>query len=209
MAYCNCTPVTHQRPRTVSCAPTKNGPVCGGLARVFHVRRQTIARWIVAKVRRLPPLRRTLAPAQANDVLELDEMWTFVGTKARKCWLWTVMCRRTRQILAFAMGDHTAETCKRLWARVPDAYRRCHSYSDFWQAYQALPHATHQCVGKETGQTTHMERWYNTLRQWVGRVVHKTLSFSKSEAFHNMVLKWFIAEYNLEHIGPAGPSLTL
>jgi IS1 family transposase/transposase-like protein len=180
-----------------------------GLERIFKVGRQTISAWIMAYVHRLPPLRATLAPAQADDVLELDEMWSFVGCKAEKRWLWTVMCRRTRQIIAFVIGDHTQETCKRLWTRIPEAYRRCHSYSDFWKAYQALPQETHQCVGKETGQTAHMERWYNTLRQRVGRVVRKTLSFSKSEAFHNMVLKWFIAEYNLEHVGATGPSLTI
>ncbi len=42
-----------------------------------------------------------------------------------------------------------------------------------------------------------MERWYNTLRQRLARFVRKTLSFSKSDAFHHMVTKWFIAEYNL------------
>jgi hypothetical protein len=28
--------------------------------------------------------------------------------------------------------------------------------------------------------------------------VRKTLSFSKSDVYHNIVTKWFIAEYNLE-----------
>jgi IS1 family transposase/transposase-like protein len=179
-----------------------------GLERIFHVCRQTIAVWIMEKVHSLPTLRATLTAARVNDVLELDEMWTFVGQKAQKRWLWTALCRRTRQVVAFAIGDHSKDTCKRLWARIPESYRRCRSFSDFWRAYQALPQTTHQCVGKETGQTAHMERWYNTLRQRVGRVVRKTLSFSKSEAFHHMVLKWFIAEHNLDHAGTTGPSLT-
>jgi IS1 family transposase len=41
-----------------------------------------------------------------------------------------------------------------------------------------------------------MERWYNTLRQRLARFVRKTLSF-QSDAYHHMVTKWFIAEYNL------------
>ncbi|MFN2286217.1 MAG: IS1 family transposase [Anaerolineae bacterium] len=179
-----------------------------GLERIFHVCRRTIAIWIVDKVQHLPTLRETLTPAQVDDILELDEMWSFVGCKAHRQWLWTALCRRTRQIVAFVIGDHSKETCKRLWARIPDAYRRCHSFSDFWKAYQVLPQTTHQCVGKETGQTAHMERWYGTLRQRLGRVVRKTLSFSKKEAFHHMVIKWFIAEHNLAHCGPLGPSLT-
>ncbi len=179
-----------------------------GLARIFRVWRQTIATWIREKVHSLPPLRDPLAPPQADDQLEVDEMWTFVGSKKHKIWLWTVLCRRTRHIIAFTLGDRRKKTCKKLGARIPGAYRRCQSGSDFWSAYQALNLSSPHCVGKETGQTAHVERWYNTLRQRVGRVVRKTLSFSKSRAFHSMVIKWFIAEYNLDHVGATGPALT-
>ncbi len=136
-----------------------------GLERVFGVTRHTVAKWLVAFIRGLPALRSTLQSARSDDVLEVDEAWSFVGKKGNQRWLWTVMCRRTRQIIAYVIGDHSDETCKRLWKRVPDTYRRCHSYSDFWGAYQCiLPSGTHQCVGKETGETAHMKRWYNTLR---------------------------------------------
>ncbi|CAD7851862.1 MAG: hypothetical protein, partial [Olavius algarvensis Gamma 1 endosymbiont] len=37
----------------------------------------------------------------------------------------------------------------------------------------------HRPVGKETGETNHVERWNNTLRQHLSRFVCKTLSFSK------------------------------
>ena len=97
------------------------------------------------------------------------------------------------------IGDRSAETCKRLWNRLPEGYRALHTYSDFWQAYQKVfPKETHRSVGKETGETAHMERWYNTLRQRLARFVRKTLSFSKSDVYHHIVLKWFITEYNLE-----------
>ncbi|MBN1931930.1 MAG: hypothetical protein JW786_10030, partial [Desulfobacterales bacterium] len=66
------------------------------------------------------------------------------------------------------------------------------------KAYQnVFPKETHRCVGKETGQTAHQERWVNTLRQRVARYVRKTLSFSKRTRWHYRVTKWFIIEYNL------------
>lgn len=40
----------------------------------------------------------------------------------------------------------------------------------------------------------YMERWYGRLRQRLSRYVQRTLSFSKSEAMHPMVTKWFIVE---------------
>jgi len=169
-----------------------------GLSRVFDVHRQSIARWIVDHVKSLPKFKDTLLPAQSEDVLEYDEAWSFVLKKVNKRWLWTVMCRRTRQIIAFVIGDRSEDTCRRLWNKVPIEYRSCISYSDFWDAYQkVLPKETHHAVGKDSGQVSHMERWYCTLRQHQARYVRKTLSFSKRDAFHHMVTKWFIVDHNL------------
>jgi len=79
-------------------------------------------------------------------------------------------------------------SCRKLWNDIPLAYRKCQSFSDFWDAYQKVfPEETHQSVGKDNGQTNHIERWNNTLRQRLGRFVRKTLSFSKSDYFHEIV----------------------
>ena len=169
-----------------------------GLERIFGVARQTVLQWLKDWVRRLPDLKDTLLPPQADDVLELDELWSFVFKKDAKRWLWIALCRRTRQIVAFVIGDRSEKTCRRLWNKIPEPYRSCHSFSDFWDAYQKVfSTETHQSVGKESGQTAHVERWNNTLRQRLARFVRKTLSFSKSDVYHNIVTKWFIAEYNL------------
>jgi IS1 family transposase len=52
-----------------------------------------------------------------------------------------------------------------------------------------LPTSSHQKVGKETGETAHIERLNNTLRQRIGRMVRKTLSFSKKEYMLNLHFK--------------------
>lgn len=49
-------------------------------------------------------------PVQENNVLDLDELWSFVDFRKNKRWLWTAMCRRTRQIVVFAIGDRSAQT---------------------------------------------------------------------------------------------------
>ena len=60
--------------------------------------------------------------------------------------------------------------------------------------------ATHQQVGKETGQTAHIERLNNTPRQRISRLVRKTLSFSKREYMLSLRFKLFAYFYNLEHL---------
>ena len=170
-----------------------------GIARIFGIARQTLARWIREKVAQLPDLADTLDAARPDDVLELDELWSFVFKKSNKRWVWIALCRRTRRIVAYFIGDRSDDSCRELWKRIPDAYKKCCSYSDFWAAYQKVFSSdTHQSVGKESGETSHVERWNNTLRQRLARFVRKTLSFSKSDVYHEAVLKLYLHYYNTE-----------
>jgi IS1 family transposase len=169
-----------------------------GLERALSLSRQTFSRWLVEHILGLPPFRQSVLPAQGDEVLELDELWSFVQNKGQKRWLWVALSRRTRQIVAFVIGDRSAESCRKLWQRIPYEYRQGCSYSDFWHTYELLlSTGKHQMVGKESGQTAHVERWNCTLRQRLARYVRKTLSFSKSDKFHHLVTKWFIFNYNL------------
>jgi hypothetical protein len=53
-----------------------------------------------------------------------------------------------------------------------------------------------KAVGKETGKTSYIERFNNTLRQRVGRLVRKTLSFSKQLSNHIGAVWYFVHHYN-------------
>jgi IS1 family transposase len=106
-----------------------------------------------------------------------------------------------RQVVAFIIGDRSEATCRKLWEQIPSAYQICRSYSDFWEAYQLVfPKETHECVGKGSGQTNHMECWYCSLRQSCARFVRKTLLFSKLDAMHEIVTRLFIISHNLSLI---------
>jgi insertion element IS1 protein InsB len=121
------------------------------------------------------------------------------GSKTTQAWIWIALCRKTRQVVAYAVGDRNEKTCRRLWQAIPPAYRSGQCDTDFWQAYQAvIPEEQHMAVGKETGETAHVERWNNTLRQRLARFVRKTLSFSKSLFMHDACLSLFLHRYNLE-----------
>ena len=137
-------------------------------------------------------------PAEPHEVLELDELCSFVGFKEFKCWIWIALCRRTRQIVSYFMGDRSEASCQALWDLVPPDYQRSVTYSDHWAAYDAvLQTGKHHSVGKDSGQTNHVERWNNTLRQRIPRFVRKTLSFSKSLEMHELYLKFFVHNYNV------------
>ena len=134
-----------------------------------------------------------------EDVLELDELWSFVARRKNKKWVWLALCRRTRQIVAYAVGDRSEKTCRLLWERVPLALCHALTFTDFWEAYQkVVPETQHSPGGKGSGQTNHIERFNNTLRQRLGRFVRQTLSFSKSAVMHENCLRLFLHHYNTQ-----------
>jgi hypothetical protein len=52
-----------------------------GIERAWGLSRPTFSRWRFEHITRLPPLRSSVLPAQADEVPELDELWVFVGHK--------------------------------------------------------------------------------------------------------------------------------
>jgi IS1 family transposase len=131
--------------------------------------------------------------------LECDEIWSFVGNAKEKVWIWLALDRDSREVLGVAFGKRDAEGAQALWNSLPAVYRQCAvCYTDFWEAYKkVLPRKRHQAVGKETGLTNHIERFNNTLRQRVSRLVRKTLSFSKKLENHIGAIIYFINHYNI------------
>jgi insertion element IS1 protein InsB len=69
-------------------------------------------------------------------------------------------------------------------------------YTDKWKAYQGmLPSKRHRITEKGSGETNHIERLNNTLRQRVSRLVRKTLAFSKKLINHLGAILCFIDAY--------------
>jgi insertion element IS1 protein InsB len=130
---------------------------------------------------------------------EVDELWSFVGTKANRQWVWIAMDADTRQIIAFHVGDRSRQSAEALWEKIPTGYQeQAIFYTDCYEAYKSvIPSAQHRAITKLARKTNHVERFNCTLRQRVSRLVRATLSFSKKLANHIGAIKYFICDYNL------------
>ena len=135
---------------------------------------------------------------KARLTIECDEMWSFCGNKKNKQWIWLALDRDTREIVGVYVGSRDVRGAKALWDSLPPVYRQCAvSDTDFWAAYACIfPSKRHHAVGKESGQTNHVERLNNTFRQRVSRIVRKTLSFSKKIENHIGAIWLFVHHYN-------------
>ena len=65
---------------------------------------------------------------------ELDEMWSFVGSKQQPLWLWEALDHQTGRILAYVFGRREDRALLQLKALLkPFGIRRY--YTDGWGAY--------------------------------------------------------------------------
>src|SRR5262245_7792264 len=69
--------------------------------------------------------------------VEADELSSFVQKKANKRWIWIALDAKSRQVIAFHVGDRSRKSAKRLWAKIPAAYRQ-HAifYTDQYVAFR-------------------------------------------------------------------------
>jgi insertion element IS1 protein InsB len=130
---------------------------------------------------------------------ELDELWSFVGKKANRQWVWIAMDATTRQVIAFHVGDRSSQSATALWEKLPARYQeQATFYTDQYAVYAGvIPPARHRTISELVRTTNHVERFNCTLRQRVSRLVRATLSFSKNLTNHIGAIKYFICHYNL------------
>ena len=98
---------------------------------------------------------------------ELDEMWSFVGSKKQPRWLWAALDHRTSQIVAYTFGHRADRVLLKLKALLePLGIRRF--YTDGWGAYRRHLDPRRHVVGKR--RTQQLERKHLTLRTRIKRL---------------------------------------
>jgi insertion element IS1 protein InsB len=109
------------------------------------------------------------------------------------------MDTKTHQVMALHVGDRSRESAKALWANIALVDREqatFHTAQD--EAYRrVIPAERHRAITKKAHKTNYIERFNNTLRQQLSRLVRETLSFSKRLAHHTGAIRYFICHYNL------------
>jgi insertion element IS1 protein InsB len=189
-----------------------------GICRVTGVSSTWLLHFITELYCALPyDLNVTLSHARKSAIrlvrleAEADEIWSFAVSKENRQWVWIALDVRTKQVLAFYVGDRSASSARELWRRIPQVYRNNATfYTDGLAAYKTvLPAKRHQACAKSSGHTNIIERFNCTLRQRVSRLVRFSLSYSRTVKNHIGAIKYFICSYNKEVIGFAEPALHL
>ncbi|MBK2735165.1 IS1 family transposase [Klebsiella pneumoniae] len=150
---------------------------------------------VIRTFKKLTPKQITSSPVAHADVAlicELDEQWSFVGSKARQHWLWYAYNTKTGGVLAYTFGPRTDETCRELLALLTP-FNIGMITSDDWGSYgREVPKDKH-LTGKIF--TQRIERNNLTLRTRIKRLARKTICFSRSVEIHEKVIGTFIEKH--------------
>lgn len=123
---------------------------------------------------------------ERNSIYELDELWSFVGSKENETWIMYAFDRNTRSVIDFRTGSRNKANLKSLTDQVLsfEPKRIC---TDGLAIYQSLLPASLHRVGLPG--TRHIERHNLNLRTHLKRLSRRTICFSKSLRMLNACLK--------------------
>jgi IS1 family transposase/transposase-like protein len=125
---------------------------------------------------------------------ELDEFWSFVGSKAHQRWTWYAWDAEEKCILAHHNGRRTDASCKSLCQELFRKYDIQRYNTDDWQSYsKMLPSSIHHISKKGTQR---IERQNLNFRMHIKRLNRRTICFSKSEIMPDAVIKLYIYRTN-------------
>jgi IS1 family transposase/transposase-like protein len=122
---------------------------------------------------------------QHYTCLEVDELWTFVGSKANKQWLIYAYDRDSGEIVAYVWGSRDAKTAKDLRDKLRElgiTYDRI--ATDDWESFVKTFNADTHDIGKQ--HTVGIEGNNCRLRHRMRRIFRKSCNFSKKLINHQL-----------------------
>ena len=144
-----------------------------GICRVIGVGLRWLLSFMAERFTAAPEHRYVQSTAGHQSVLlqrleaEVDELWSFVGRRANRQWVWIAMAALTRQIIAFHVGDRSRQSAQALWEKIPRGYQaQATFYTDCYEVYKGvISPAQHRAIPTLARKTNHVERFNCTLRQ--------------------------------------------
>src|SRR5689334_16417962 len=100
-----------------------------GICRAVGVGLRWLIQFMVERFQAAPehlyvePLGNTQTVILQRLKAEVDELWSFVGAKENRLWVWIAIDATTRQVIAFHVGDRSGQSAQALWEKIPAKYQ--------------------------------------------------------------------------------------
>jgi insertion element IS1 protein InsB len=144
------------------------------VARLLATSAHSVIRWVTDYVETC-----CFKPApEGAVVIEVDEMWHYLGAKTNKLWIWTALDRASGRLIDWECGGRDQMSFERLLARLRRWKVRL-ICTDEYVVYQHSLSAGRHYAGKD--QTVALERTHSRLRHWLARFRRRTCVVSRSK----------------------------
>ncbi|HEY8158907.1 MAG TPA: IS1 family transposase [Methylobacter sp.] len=156
----------------------------GRFLKCSHV---AVYNWIKAHGESIESIR----SAAGVDVIEMDEMHTYIGSK-KYCWIWFAIDRNGKRFLHCEVGSRDTETGRKLWDAVKNK-DITQVMSDYWSPYEKfVPKELHT---QSKAETFTVEGYNSLFRHFLARLRRKSKCYSKSQDMLKysvmlLMLKW-------------------
>ncbi|MCW2241777.1 IS1 family transposase [Azospirillum canadense] len=156
---------------------------------------QSVLRWVCQYVDRhcSKPI------PEPVTVIEIDEMWHYLGCKAQKLWIWKAYDRDRGRLIDWECGKRDEATFRRLYERLQRWGARLFC-TDQFAVYDAVMPVGRHYQGKD--QSVALERNNGRQRHWVGTCRRKSIIVCKSKAMVNRRMALFAHLHVNDEAGP-------
>lgn len=127
--------------------------------------------------------------------IQIDELWSFVGKKDKKVWIFYAYAPETKEILAVTMGKRTAKQLRNLMRQIKYLKIKVDYFcTDDFKGFKPVLARFNHLVGKKF--TKNIEGVNTAIRSKIARLHRKSTKFSKKLKYHWYLLKIFIFYFN-------------
>jgi insertion element IS1 protein InsB len=168
-----------------------DGSCIRAVARFFKVSHVTIQRWI-----RLLGGKVHVCLPKKVDKIEIDELYSFIGRKENRKWVWMAICRNTKRMLGFQIGGRGKKTLQKLYEKIKPMEVITY-YTDKHAPYGCiLPKDKHD---SSKGGTNTIEGLNGSIRRYLARFNRRTVCYSKSERMLELSLNLLMEKFSIRY----------
>lgn len=141
----------------------------------------TGSRWLQKKIYEKP------APGDAI-IVELDEMWHYLGSKKNKLWIWKAYRRETGELIDWECGARDKNTLSKLIDRLSKWNVEVFC-TDSWAVYPEV--ICEDRLVQSKSQTYYLEQNNGRQRHWYARFRRKSIVVSKTLEMVDLTMALF------------------
>jgi insertion element IS1 protein InsB len=137
-----------------------------------------------------------IEPSQKHYTqIQIDEFYSFVGSKEKKVWIFYAYAPETREILAFTMGRRNIEQLRFLMLKIKHLKIKIDYYrTDAFEGFKTLLSDYQHLIGKE--YTKAIEGRNTCIRARIARFQRRSTKFSKKLFYQWWLFTIFVFSLN-------------